>query len=272
MTLPDRHTLRAALIALAEADPRVVALVSYGSEARGCADRWSDIDVVVFIRDADHAGFVAGWRAWVERLPMVLHVCEAGPAPRVICRGSPAPVRIDLAWWSEARLDEIATWTQPRPAVLTDMVLLDRSPGGRCSQLVNASPGQPPVDVGRAFALVADDLWYYLIRIHGILERGDDLAARTEFHGYVMENLGRLARLDHGALDHWDRAVASRGLAGALPPTDLADLRACLPDATDLRPALRAANRLGTVLCRRLAGRHGWAWPEALAAEMERLL
>jgi hypothetical protein len=249
-----------------------VALVSYGSEATGRADAWSDIDVVAFIRSADHPAFVAGWKEWIGRLPGVLHAYEAGSSPRVICNGTPCPIRIDLAWWSDTRLDEIATWSQPSPRHLDDMVLLDRSLGGRCTALVSGLTGPVPLDDAHAYAHFSGDLWYYLLRVHGLMQRGDELAARTEFHWFVLDNLARLHRLEAGTCTGWQTSLGAKRLAQLIEPAYLSAIYSCIPGSLGLRQSLRAASRLGADVCRRMESSRGWPWPVTLATEVDALL
>ena len=48
-----RHTLLDQIIAEAERDPRIVGVIDYGSRSEGRADAWSDLDLALFVRDAD---------------------------------------------------------------------------------------------------------------------------------------------------------------------------------------------------------------------------
>jgi len=68
------------VLALAEADERIRALWLSGSLARGVADAASDLDLLLAVRDADHAAFAGGWREWL-----------AGIAPTVVARALPSP-------------------------------------------------------------------------------------------------------------------------------------------------------------------------------------
>jgi predicted nucleotidyltransferase len=68
----DRDQLIQRLATAAKADPRIVGLVSYGSISEGRADVWSDIDMAVFVRDDDLAGFEASWTEWAGQFGTLL--------------------------------------------------------------------------------------------------------------------------------------------------------------------------------------------------------
>ena len=52
--------LRHRLTAVAESDDRIVGLIDYGSTAEGRGDRWSDLDVAVYLRDEAQEAEPAG--------------------------------------------------------------------------------------------------------------------------------------------------------------------------------------------------------------------
>ncbi|HEY7200584.1 MAG TPA: tetratricopeptide repeat protein [Candidatus Dormibacteraeota bacterium] len=68
------------LRAVADADDRIRAMWLSGSLARGHADAASDLDVLIAVRDEDHAAFTGAWREWL-----------AGIAPTVVARALPSP-------------------------------------------------------------------------------------------------------------------------------------------------------------------------------------
>lgn len=63
--MPEKLTtyeqLEARLAAWAEAQPTIRAIISCGSRARGDADRWSDLDVLLFTSDGDRYAGDSGW-------------------------------------------------------------------------------------------------------------------------------------------------------------------------------------------------------------------
>jgi hypothetical protein len=66
--------------AAVEADERVRALWIGGSLARGVADAASDLDLLIAVRDEDHAAMAAAWREWL-----------AGISPTVVAHPLPSP-------------------------------------------------------------------------------------------------------------------------------------------------------------------------------------
>ena len=67
-----RHTLLDQIIAEAERDPRIVGVIDYGSRSEGRADAWSDLDLALFVRDADVRAFEADWQQWAAQFGRLL--------------------------------------------------------------------------------------------------------------------------------------------------------------------------------------------------------
>ena len=80
-----RGEFLARLLASATTDPRIVGVLDYGSTSEGRGDEWSDVDLVVFLRDADAAAFEGGWKEWLGQFaPVLLEMSDAirtGRAP-----------------------------------------------------------------------------------------------------------------------------------------------------------------------------------------------
>lgn len=69
----SRDQLLSGLIARAESDERVLALLLGGSLGRGGGDAWSDLDLIAVVAPEHHAAFAEGARAWMEQAaPLVL--------------------------------------------------------------------------------------------------------------------------------------------------------------------------------------------------------
>lgn len=68
------------VLAVVEPDERIRAVWLSGSLARGVADAASDLDLVIAVRDEDHAAFASDWRGWL-----------AGITPTVLARPLPSP-------------------------------------------------------------------------------------------------------------------------------------------------------------------------------------
>ena len=95
---PDAPALRAAirqrLIATARQDPRIVGLVDYGSSSEGRADAWSDLDVALFLRDADLPAFEHDWVAWAGQFGPLLLAYRGGVGhPWPVYAAAPLPLR-----------------------------------------------------------------------------------------------------------------------------------------------------------------------------------
>jgi hypothetical protein len=269
-----RTTFVHQLIAAAARDPRIVGLVDYGSSSEGRADAWSDVDLALFIRDADLAQFESGWKQWAGQFgPLLLAYVGGVGHPWAVYDAGPVPLRVDFAFHPESDVQQMLTWPNA-PISVSAMVLYDTT-GGRISgcaaRLVGPSLESP--DLARAFEAVCGDFWYYLLRIEGKLRREQLWAARYEFNSIVMGNLLALLRLEAGATERW-RVGSAAAVEQILTSERRSQLDACIPGA-DLRGLLysmRQAARLGNAVCAGIAALRGWPWPDALAERVEELL
>jgi hypothetical protein len=263
------------LIAAAERDPRIAGLVDYGSSSEGRADIWSDVDVALFIRDADLRQFEAEWKQWAAQFGALLLAYVGGVGhPWAVYQAEPIPLRVDFAFHAESNIETMLAWPNAPTSVAT-LVRYDAT-GGRLSacaaRLVRQSLHPP--DFARAFEAACGDFWYYLLRLIAKLRRGQLWAARYEFNSIVIGNLLALLRLEAGATERWRASSAATAIEQALSPERRAQLDACTPgaDLAGLLEAMRRTAQLGHVLCAGIAGRHGWPWPEALARQIAGLL
>ena len=83
-------------MAVFEADERVRALWLSGSLARGEADRASDLDLLLAVRDDDHAEFVAKWRDWLAEITPTLIARELPFARGIFFCVAPGRERLDI--------------------------------------------------------------------------------------------------------------------------------------------------------------------------------
>jgi hypothetical protein len=266
-----RSELLRRILERARADARVVGVADYGSGAEGRVDAWSDLDLVIFVREAQQAEFAAGWRDWVAGLGELLLVYGGGGHPRLVVDAEPLPVRADLGFFAEGRIQELPTWATV-PVSAEAMALYDITEGqsltAAAAQLVGRQRG--PTDLRAEFAHVSGDLWYYLLRVAGLMRRGELLAARTEYHWFVLDSLAALMRLEAGDLGRWRLTLAVNGVGQVAAPAALARLEACVPGA-DRKGFVAAAEHaavLGMALCTAIAQRQGWDWPQAMGAKM----
>ncbi|MBI4499427.1 MAG: aminoglycoside 6-adenylyltransferase [Chloroflexi bacterium] len=263
------------IVAAAQQDPRIIGVLDYGSGSKGRADEWSDLDLDIYLRDADYDAFVRDWAQWAAQFGDLLlaYIGHVGH-PWTVYAATPVPLRVDFDFHRESRVEEVLTWSYS-PVTVEAMVLYDGA-GGKLTACVKQLVGRSlrPVDPAAAFARLCGDLWYYLLYVFSKLQRGEQWVARQAFHTEVMEHLLRLLRLEAGAVDQWRGSPAALDVEGTLAPERLARLHACVPapGAAGLRLALSAAAELGREVCAALAARHGWPWPQELAARATLLL
>lgn len=101
-SVEERERLRAALVAAAQADQRVVGAALTGSAATSREDRWSDIDLALRLADdADELDVLAGWtRRMYDDWDAVHHldVWRGETRFRVFLLAN--ALQVDIAFWS----------------------------------------------------------------------------------------------------------------------------------------------------------------------------
>ena len=255
------------LRAAAQRDLRVVGLVDYGSSSEGRADEWSDVDVTLFLRDADYDAFSRDWVEWAAQFGelLLVYVGQVGH-PWTVYAAEPVPLRVDFEFQRESQVDGVVKWPNS-PASVEAMVLYDGT-GGRLTACVRQMVGRPgrAADLHAAFEQNCGDLWYFLLFTYNKLQRGQVWVARQAFH-YAMDFLYLLLRLEAGATDRWEASQAAADVERTLAPERLARLEDCVPGAgaAGIQRALVAAATLGYDVCAAIASQHGWTWPHALA-------
>lgn len=249
-------------------DDRIVGVLDYGSSSEGRADAWSDVDVAVFIRDADFDTFEREWKAWAAQFgTLLLAFISPVEHPWVVYDTQPLPLRVDFDFHRESSVDDLSAWPNA-PESTAAMVWYDAT-GGKLTasvkRLVGSSLG--PLDVPATFDRVSGSFWYCLLRSYSKLQRGQCWAVRFDLNVMVTGNLLGLLRLEAGATGRWRASDPSAGVEQALTAQRLAQLNACIPSTSNesLRYALLAAARLASEVCMVISERHGWPWPETLA-------
>ena len=251
----------------AERDERIVGMLDYGSSSEGRVDEWSDIDVAIFLHDADFDAFACDWKEWAAQFGELLlaYVGYVGH-PWTIYAAEPVPLRVDFDFHRESTIEEVLTWPNS-PFSVASMVWRDKT-GGRLSAYVRQLVGQRsrPEDVGATFEQVCGDFWYFLLMAFCKFQRGQQWFARELFHQVVLDNLFRLLRLEANALDRWPVASTAWNIEHLITPGRLAQLDACIPAAgvEGLRQALFRTAQLGREVCEAVTVREGWRWPEEL--------
>lgn len=269
-----RARLRERLIEAARRDARVIGIRDYGSGGQGRLDEWSDLDVEVFIREADFDIFLAAWRQWIGGLGDLLYgfVGRHGH-PWAIYDAEPRPLRVDFDFHPESHIERIVDWPGT-PATVDAMVLYDA--GGGLRSAVEATLGKRdlPADEQAEFGKRLGDFWYFLLFCHDKLQRGEAWSARLIYHSEALKALILLLRLETGAVDRWEGSHDADGLEASLPADRLSYLNSCIPgpSVNGLRLALSSAAAIGRDVTRALGNGRGWPWPDRLAERMVELL
>jgi len=272
---PARAAMRRRLIEAAERDSRVVGLLDYGSSSEGRLDEWSDVDVAVFVCDADYDAFARDWVSWAGQLGKLLlaFISHVGH-PWTVYAADPVPLRVDFDLYRESEVDQVAAWPNS-PVSIEAMVWYDGT-AGRLASVVEQLVGRSlaPADPRAAFDRHCGDFWYALLYTFSKLQRGEGWVARQAFYCRVLEPLLRLLRLEAGAVRRWRGSPAALEAEITLSPERLARLERCAsaPQTAGVRAALGLAAALGREVCRAVAAKHGWSWPEELARRSVRLL
>ncbi len=265
---PARAIMVRRLLAVAEGDPRIVGVVDYGSSSEGRVDEWSDLDVALFIRDADFDRFRREWRDWATCLgPLLLAYVGGVGHPWTVYDATPVPLRVDFVLHRASAADEIATWPNS-PTSAAAMVWYDGT-GGAVTAAARRLVGKSlrPQDLAATFEQVCGDFWYYFLRTYSKFRRGQLWAVRFDYNLMVLGNLLALLRLEADATERWQASSAATDIERVLRPARLAELNACIPgaDPSGLGAALGAAAILGREVCAAVAAKHQQGWPQALA-------
>lgn len=100
---PDLRRFGLRLLAALRADDRVVGIWAIGSLARGEADPWSDLDLLVAIRNEAFATLVAEWQTFLHSLTPTVFAQRLGAADKpTITAITPEWCRFDLTLVSDA--------------------------------------------------------------------------------------------------------------------------------------------------------------------------
>ena len=164
---PARAVLVRHLLAAAEGDPRIVGVVDYGSSSEGRLDEWSDLDVAVFVRDADFAPFQREWRDWAARLgPLLLGYVGGVGHPWTVYDAAPVPLRVDFDLYPASAVEEMVTWPNS-PTSAAAMVWYDGT-GGAVTAAARRLVGKSlhPQDLAATFEQACGDFWYYFLRTY----------------------------------------------------------------------------------------------------------
>jgi aminoglycoside 6-adenylyltransferase len=263
----------------AEHDPNVRLALLVGSQARTetPADRFSDIDLVIFARDPES---ILSEDRWIDTLGphwtshVELNALGSGKERRVVFQDGQD---VDFAVFP----------VQDVPALLTDVraatilrkgfrVLADKEgveisvPGGR----------EPPALPSAAeFSDLANDYWFHLVWAAKKLRRGERLTALQATNGYLFAMLVRAARWHALALNPTGQEVwhSARFFERWADPRVIRDLPHAVAgyDDRSIEIALRTHRTMFLWLSDELAGRLSFPRPlkdaEAVSRYLDRL-
>jgi hypothetical protein len=272
MTPIDIQTsMKQHILEVIRADSRIVGCVDYGSTSEGRGDEWSDLDIVLFIQDAELDLFQQDWKQWASRFGNLLLAYIGGVGhPWAVYDTGHIPLRVDFVFHPASALPKILEWPNS-PGSAEAMVWLDRT-GDQLTGFVNRIVGQSqaPDNLANTFEQVGGDFWYYFLRTQARLARDENWAARHDFNFIITGNLLALLRIECGAVSRWRASSASAGIEKVLSAQRLEQLNQCIPGPgkTDLRSAMFQAAALGYDVSDQIAQKHGWGWPVSLAKKV----
>lgn len=208
-TPAERSALLDALVAAAEADPRVVGAGLAGSSARGFTDEWSDIDLALSVA-SDLDAVVAEWTDRIHRdhgALTHLDVWAGETLFRVFLL--PGTLQLDVAFWPAAEFGA----TGPNFRLLFGAAA-DRAP-------------TPPPEAATVIGMG----WLYALHARSSIARGKAWQAEYMISG-MRDQVLALACLRHDVpavqgrgIDDLPAAVTEPVAAGLVRSLDLAELR-----------------------------------------------
>ncbi len=262
-----RESVRKRILEYSSKDPRIVAVLDYGSTSEGRGDEWSDLDLALFIRDEDFKSFEDKWKDWSKQFGnhMVSFIGGVGK-PWVIYDADPFPLRVDFSFHPESEAKNIMSWPNS-PVSVKSMVLFDNTEG-MLTDLVSQMVGQSlaPRDIQATFYQVSCDFWYYLLRTHVKFMRDEQWSARHDFNFIIVGNLMALLRVEANAVDRWKGSSASVAIERDISSERLSRLDRCIPghETEDLRGLMAETSLIGYEVCKSISRKYGWGWPKEL--------
>ncbi|MBM4336747.1 MAG: hypothetical protein FJ108_12685 [Deltaproteobacteria bacterium] len=232
------------------ADPRVRAVWVSGSLARGDADAFSDLDLLVAVADAEFDSFAASWRSWLAQITPTVLAREIPFLRGSLYSLTPDCERLDVVL---ERVSALAV-----SPFRTREVVFDRD--GLDARVPKPAPASGP-DRAKLASAIEEPL-RYLALLPAVLGRGELLLAQEAF-GHLRRRISELfleanAPLPTTGAKHWRDKLSAEQYAvlESLP----------WPEATReaLVEAHLAAGRALLAHGRPIASKLGVSWPEPL--------
>jgi lincosamide nucleotidyltransferase len=244
-------------------DGRLVAAMLYGSCARNEADRFSDIDTILFFRDESLAEI--DQRAWVSRIaPLELYYHnEFGIGVAIFSNLVRAEFHFDPA----SKMADIESWQgQTWFPSLEGPLLVDKT--GQLRVHLQRLVGPPPShDTPQDVRYLCDSFLNWYLFGTNVLARGEQARA-LEILNLVHDHLLRMGRLLELIPERWIKPTSA--LEDELSPAAYRRYQACTARLArgELWEAYAAAWTWGNEMLAALAERHSVVLPDALMAKI----
>jgi hypothetical protein len=232
-TLPELHqTYVDRVIAAAQADPRVEALLGGGSLVHGGFDEHSDLDFVLVVPDHAFDEAMRGRRTFADSIGGLLSAFtgeHVGEPRLLICLYGPPLIHIDLKWVTPSDLDKRIE--RPRVLWARDERAVD-------ARLANAHIAWPNQNA----QWFEDRAWIWLHYGATKLQRGELYEAVSMLGFFREQVLGPMLARRAGALQRGVRRIERMdggGLRGTLASVDRQDISRALGASLELYLTLR---------------------------------
>jgi len=186
------------LVQICQEDERLLAAMHYGSLARGEADVYSDLDIMLFF--AAEAAAEIDQRAWLNQIAPVelFYVNEFGNSVAIFDNLVRGEFHFDPAG-AMAKLEGYRD--RVRYPALETTVLVDKN--GRLAQHLAALIGPPLThETAEEAQYLGDSFLNWFLFGFNVLSRGE-YARALEILTLIHDNLLRLARIEEGQTERW---------------------------------------------------------------------
>lgn len=264
--LPHKQLI-ARLTTICHDDARLLAAMHYGSQTRGEADEYSDLDIMLFF--ADEALAEIDQRAWLGQIvPLALfYVNEFGNSVAIFDNLVRAEFHFDPA----SQMADLKQYhDRVRFPTLEDTVIVDKT--GRLAEILAPLIGPPLTHETAAEAqYLADSFLNWFLFGFNVLSRGEHARA-LEVLNLVHDNLLRMARMEEGKTARW--ITPTKALEEEISPAAYRRYQECTAalDPAALEAAYYACWTWGTEMMRSFGRRFEFLLPTVLLQEIDDLL